>query len=129
MDLDGFKRRFTDFAGAMPDFYVAACGVAGHGQVPVGIILSRNGGDHPAIHAVWFKWAKPRQIIESAAKFLCLLRDQHIMGFVQHDIANRQFDHFFRYLADVGLIRRVGRVKHLYGPNRDSLLYQMTRKI
>ena len=128
-DIETFKENFLQFSTSLPDFYVAACQVSRDEWRPVGVLISRNGGQHPAIHALWFKWATARQILECSSKYLCLLRDEHTMGFVQHEVENRQYDRFFDHLTDVGLLRRVGMVKHFHEKDKDVRLYQMTRKL
>ena len=111
------------------DFYVAGVEHETHGSIPVGLIISRNGGEHPVLHAVWFKWASPRQIIESSCKFLCLLRDDGIVGFVQFDTENSQYDNYFDRLCDLKVLRRVGMIHHLHGRGQHVRLYQTMRKL
>lgn len=128
-DLEEFKDRFFNFSNSFADFWVCETDIPGRGFTPTGVIVSKNGGDHPNIHALWFYWAKPRQIIEGAAKFLCLLRDEGSIGLMEHNLSKPEYTEFFTYLTDIGLIRRVGTMKHWNGADEHIRLYQMTRKL
>lgn len=93
-------------------------------DAPVGIVMCLPGQrpDHSWPHVVWFPWATLRNRLESAGRFLNVMR-REVKMFVAADSEGRPF---FDRIARYGILRRAGTSKEWFG-EEDATLFE-TRK-
>lgn len=100
------------------------------GRVPVGFVTAMNPLGARLVwiaDITWFKWASPRNRIESVAHLINELRED----FTITEYADEREPHtkrFFEGFCRYGIMRRVGTVHDFYGPGNSAALYQSRRR-
>tara|TARA_R110002020_G_scaffold333976_1_gene549358 strand:- start:642 stop:1025 length:384 start_codon:yes stop_codon:yes gene_type:complete len=76
------------------------------------------------LHAVWFPWASPREILTATARFLNDQRNEKSILITSEDKTRANFIHMCKY----GLLRLVGKVEHYFEGERPAHVFQSVRR-
>ncbi len=122
ISLDEFRLRTGDLLNNF-DLTYTVVGETPKGKIPVGIISGKFIGPMFFIEsAFWFKWASPRNKLETILHLLNRLRREYVV-MVQCSFEEKRF---FLNIAKHGVIRRVGTVYDVYDDGPAGLF--QTRK-
>ena len=76
------------------------------------------------LHAVWFPWASPREILAATARFLNDQRNEKSILITSEDKTRANFIHMCKY----GLLRLVGKVENYFEGERPAHVFQSVRR-
>lgn len=76
------------------------------------------------LHAVWFPWATPREVMSATARFLNDQRHETSILITSEDKTRANFIHMCKY----GLLRLVGKVENYFEGERPAHVFQSVRR-
>lgn len=112
-----------DFVVALVNGTITATDVAIiEKEKPVGVVIVAPYQNLNEVHAEWFPWATPRNILEGAVKYLHEKRGDNLITSVK-----KQYLDFYNKVSRYGVIRKVGVFENLYGEDEHGTLFQSVR--
>lgn len=114
-----FDERVRDYLSRFHEWYLLSA------EKPVGVVMILTDGYRFEPHVKWFSWATPRQKMETAGKFLNIMRHDGFLGVIYMSEGESKF---MEHLEKRGIVRMVGKVLDFFGLHRHANFYQTSRR-
>ena len=106
-----FHEYTIDFIDTHYDYAWTLKGKTSKGVVPVGFIFGvENNGIINIVEVIWLSWASTRNKIESALKFLSVIRNKHLLIM---QVPHKEIKFMVR-LCNYGMLHRAGTLLDVY---------------